>query len=121
MFATIRNCADLHRLFTGQPPEVTCDFFKSNILLVLAQHKPHQQCSGLTVDRVLSVSAPSSTNPPRDAVRLNYTLNCSAPVAGSSGNTALKVISIPSGNAHGSYANVTFLQTGGGGPRSSTL
>ncbi|MDQ6944666.1 MAG: hypothetical protein M3169_19385, partial [Candidatus Eremiobacteraeota bacterium] len=44
LFATIRNCDDLHRLFGGQPPQLTCDFFKTNIVLVAAQRKPHQQC-----------------------------------------------------------------------------
>jgi hypothetical protein len=118
LFATIRNCDDLHRLFTGQPPQITCDFFKTNIVLVVAQHKPHQQC-GMTVDSVRSVGTPATSNPARDAVRLGYTLNCTAPV-GSSGSTAMKVVSIPSSNANGSFANVTFVQSGGGGPRSAT-
>jgi hypothetical protein len=118
LFATIRNCDDLNRLFTGQPPQVTCDFFKSNIVLVVAQHKPHQQC-GMTIDRVQSVGTSSGTNPARDAVRLNYTLTCTPPV-GASGSTAMKVVSIPSGNANGTFANVTFVQSGGGGPRSAT-
>jgi len=119
LFATIRNCDDLHRLFGGQPPQFTCDLFKSNIVLVTAQHEPNQQCD-MTIDRVNSIAAPASTNPPRDAVQLFYTLNCAPPVLGSTGSTAMKVISIPSGNTHGSFANVTFVQSGGGGPRSGT-
>jgi hypothetical protein len=125
LFATIRNCDDLRRLFTGQPPQITCDFFndtaahKSSILLVVAQHKPNQQC-GMNIDRVQSVGTPSTANPPRDAVRLNYTLTCTPPAAGSPGSTAMKVVSIPGGNANGAFANVTFVQSGGGGPSSAT-
>ncbi len=116
LFATIRNCDDLHRLFSGQPPQFTCDAFKSNILLVTAQHKPDQQC-GMTIDGVSSISTAAGTNPPRDAVLLNYTLTCAPPVSGSAGSTVVKAVSIPRSNAHGEFANVTFNQSGGGGPR----
>ncbi|MEA2785479.1 MAG: hypothetical protein QOF71_1583 [Candidatus Eremiobacteraeota bacterium] len=119
LFATIRNCDDLHRLFGGQPPQFACDSFKSNIVLVAAQRKPHQQCD-MAVDRVLSVSSPSAVNVARDAVRVNYSLTCAAPVAGSSGGLITKVVSIPRSNAHGEFATVTFEELGGGGPRGGT-
>lgn len=119
LFATIRNCDDLHRLFSGQPPQFSCDAFKSNILLVAAQRKPDQQCT-MTNDSVSAVSTPSTAVTPRDAVVLTYTLTCAPPVAGSSGNTVLKTVMIPRSNAHGEFANVTFSQSGGGGPRGAT-
>ena len=116
LFATIRNCDDLHRLFGGQPPQLTCDFFKTNIVLVAAQRKPHQQCD-MTVDRVLSISSPAGTTTTRDAVRVNYSLNCAPPVPGSSGAIVTKVVSIPKTDANGEFATVTFEELGGGGPR----
>ncbi|HWT05990.1 MAG TPA: hypothetical protein VN224_09565 [Xanthomonadales bacterium] len=119
LFATIRNCDDLHRLFSGQPPQVTCDSFKSNIVLVAAQRKPHQQCD-MAVDRVLSISSPAGTTTTRDAVRVNYSLNCAPPVPGSSGTVVTKVVSIPKSNANGEFATVTFEELGGGGPRGGT-
>jgi hypothetical protein len=119
LFATIRNCDDLHRLYTGQPPQIGCDYFKSNILLVAAQRKPHQQCD-MTVNNVQSVSSPATQFTPRDAVRVEYTLKCAPPVPGSSGNLVTRVLSIPAGNANGSFASVTFVELGGGGPRGGT-
>ena len=119
LFATIRNCDDLHRLFGGQPPQFACDSFKSNIVLVAAQRKPHQQCD-MAVDRVLSVSSPASTNVTRDAVRVNYSLTCAPPVPGSSGGVVTRVVSIPRSNANGEFATVTFEELGGGGPRGGT-
>ena len=116
LFATIRNCDDLHRLFSGQPPQITCDTFKSNLVLVAAQRKPHQQCD-MAVDRVVAVSVPAGTNPTRDAVRVNYSLNCMPPVPGSSGAIVTKVITIPRSNANGDFGAVTFEELGGGGPR----
>ena len=119
LFATVRNCADLQRLFVGQPAQVTCDFFKSNIVLVAAQRKPHQQCD-MAVDRVLSISSPAGTTTTRDAVRVNYSLTCAPPVPGSSGTIVTKVVSIPKSNANGEFATVTFEELGGGGPRGGT-
>ena len=89
---------------------------RTNILLVTAQHKPNQQC-GMNIDGVSSISTAPATNPPRDAVLLNYTLTCSPPASGSAGSTVVKAVSIPRSNAHGEFANVTFNQSGGGGPR----
>lgn len=119
LFATIRNCDDLHRLFSSQPPQLSCDAFKSNIVLVAAQRKPHQQCE-MVVDRVVSVSSPGSANIARDAVRVNYSLACQPPVPGSSGPLATKVFTIPRTNANGEFATVTFEELGGGGPRGGT-
>jgi len=119
LFATIRNCDDLRRLFSGSVPQVACDSFKSNIVLVAAQRKPHQQCD-MAVDRVLSISSPPGTNPTRDAVRVNYSLTCAPPVPGSSGAIITKVVSIPRTNANGEFATVTFEELGGGGPRGGT-
>ena len=119
LFATIRNCDDLHRLFSGQPPQIGCDFFKSNILLVAAQRKPHQQCN-MTVTNVQSISTPATTFTPRDAVRVDYTLKCAPPVPGSSGNVVTRVVSIPAGNANGQFGSVTFIEPNGGGPRGGT-
>ena len=118
LFATIRNCDDLHRLFSGQPPQIGCDFFKSNILLVAAQRKPHQQCD-MTVNNVQSISSPATEFTPRDAVRVEYALKCAPPVPGSSGNIVTRVVSIPPGNTNGPFASVTFVEQGGGGPRGS--
>jgi hypothetical protein len=119
LFATIRNCDDLHRLFGGQPPQFACDSFKSDIVLVAAQRKPHQQCD-MAVDRVLSISSQAGTTTTRDAVRVNYTLSCAPPVPGSSGAVVTKVVSIPKTNANGEFATVTFEELGGGGPRGGT-
>jgi hypothetical protein len=119
LFATMRNCDDLRRLFSTLPPQFACDAFKSSIVLVAAQRKPHQQCD-MAVDRVVSVSSPATANPPRDAVRVNYSLNCAPPVAGSSGAVVTKVVTIPRSNGNGEFATVTFEELGGGGPRGGT-
>jgi hypothetical protein len=119
LFATIRNCDDLRRLFSGQPAQLACDSFKTNIVLVAAQRKPHQQCD-MAVDRVLAISSPAGTTTTRDAVRVNYSLNCAPPVPGSSGTVVTRVVSIPRSSANGEFATVTFEELGGGGPRGGT-